>query len=68
MHTPHETPVLSAPLLTVKQAAELLNVSRSHLYAMMDRGELGYVKLGTSRRIARETLSKLVEKSVVSAR
>ena len=36
----------------VADAAQFLALSRSKLYAMMDAGELPYVKIGRSRRIS----------------
>ncbi len=46
-------------LLTVREAAAFLRISRSSLYATMDRGELAFVKLGRSRRIPRRALVEL---------
>ena len=43
-------------LLTVKQVARRLNVSRSHVYNLMHEAELPYVKIGGAYRISRETL------------
>ncbi len=38
-------------LLTVREAADFLRLSRSTIYLFMDQGELVFVKLGRSRRI-----------------
>lgn len=38
-------------MLTVKEVAALLSVSRQTVYAMMDRGELSYVQMPAFRRI-----------------
>jgi excisionase family DNA binding protein len=38
-------------LVSVVEAARLLGMSRSFLYAAMERGELPYAKLGRSRRL-----------------
>ncbi len=46
-------------LMTVKEAAEFLRLSRSSVYVLMDHGELAFVKLGRSRRIPRRALVEL---------
>jgi excisionase family DNA binding protein len=43
----NEMPMLFTPV----QAAKIMNVSRSHVYSMMNKGELGSVNLGRCRRI-----------------
>ena len=50
-------------LVTVATASKLLGLSRSTIYAMMDKGELPYVKLGRARRLVRRDLAELVERS-----
>jgi len=42
-----EMPMLFTPV----QAAKIMNVSRSHVYTMMNKGELGSVNIGRCRRI-----------------
>ncbi len=51
--------LVSDGLLTVADAAAFLRVSRSSVYALMDRGELAYVKLGAARRIPKRALIAL---------
>ena len=38
-------------LVTPKEAASILEISISALYALMRRGELSYIKIGRSTRI-----------------
>jgi excisionase family DNA binding protein len=53
------------PLLRVTDAAQILKVSRSNIYQVMDRGDLPYVKIGKSRRIRPEDLARLIEQRTV---
>ncbi|MBE3597535.1 MAG: helix-turn-helix domain-containing protein [Limnochordaceae bacterium] len=53
-------------LLTVKQAAEFLGISRSQVYALMERGELPYVKIGSSRRIPKRALIAFAARHLVA--
>ncbi len=46
-------------LVTVAAAAVYLSLSRSTIYALMDKGELPYVKFGVSRRIPKRALIAL---------
>jgi excisionase family DNA binding protein len=49
-------------LATVREAEQYLNISRAKLYAMMEAGELAYIKLGKSRRIRWSALRALVDR------
>ena len=51
-------------LMTVREAAEFLRLSRSSVYALMDHGELAFVKLGRSRRIPRRALVELAARGL----
>jgi excisionase family DNA binding protein len=52
-------------LWTVPQASKFLGLSRSKVYAMMEAGQLAFVKLGSSRRIPRKAVIELVRSSLV---
>lgn len=46
-------------LVSVKEAAQFLALSRSTLYELMERGALIYTKLGRARRIPKRALIQL---------
>lgn len=52
-------------LRRVTEVAGFLGISRSKVYAMMDSGELAYVKLGKSRRVPWDAVLRLVEQNTV---
>ena len=52
-------------LLSLAEAQEFTRLSRSDIYARMDRGELPYCKLGRRRLIPRRALIELVYHSLV---
>ena len=58
------TQLVADGLLTVKEAAEFLRLSRSSVYALMDHGELAFVKLGRSRRIPRRAVIDLAARGL----
>ena len=51
-------------LMTVREAAVFLRLSRSTVYTLMDQGELPYVKLGRSRRIPKRALIELAARGL----
>ena len=53
-------------LVTIAAAGEFLGLSRATLYALMDRGELAYCKIGGARRIPRKALVALAERNLVA--
>lgn len=53
--------MLTDGLLDVREAAEFLRLGRSTVYALMDAGKLGYVRIGRSRRIPRRALVELAK-------
>jgi len=52
-----ELPMLYTPV----QAAKIMNVSRSHIYSMMNKGELGSVNLGRCRRITLQQMHEFID-------
>lgn len=48
--------LVAAGLMSIPQVEEFLSLSRSKLYALMDRGTLPFVKVGRSRRIPRRAV------------
>jgi excisionase family DNA binding protein len=53
----NEMPMLFTPV----QAAKIMNVSRSHVYSMMNKGELGSVNIGRCRRITIGQMNDFIE-------
>lgn len=49
------------PLLTAKQAAERLGVSRAKVYRLMTTGELKSVPIGGNRRIEQAALHEFID-------
>ncbi len=48
-------------LMTVKEAAEDARVARRSIYAIMERGELNYIKIGRLRRIPKTALAQIID-------
>ncbi len=57
--------LVSDGMLTVMEAAEFVGLGRTSLYALMERGELPYVKFGSARRIPRRALVALAARHLV---
>ena len=62
--TNERTDLVADGLLTVREAAGFLRLSRSTIYLFMDRGELVFVKLGRSRRIPKRALVELAARGL----
>ena len=52
-------------MLRLSEAGDFLGISRSALYQLMERGELPYTKIGTSRRIPKQALMELAASGLV---
>lgn len=55
-------------LLTVREAVDFVRLSRSDLYARMERGELAYCKLGRRRFLFRQALIDIIDRGTVACR
>jgi excisionase family DNA binding protein len=53
-------------LLTAKQVADILNISKSKAYQFMQLGEIPTVRIGKSRRVRPEDLIKYIENNTYS--
>lgn len=54
-------------LVTVREAADVLHIGRSLLYALMGTGQLSYIQIGRTRRIRPSDLTKLMADHTVGA-
>ena len=60
-----ESPIIqSVRLLKATEVAEILNVSRSMAYMLMERGDLRTVVIGAARRVRPQDLETFIEKSL----
>lgn len=48
--------------VSVAEAANMLSLSRSKVYLMMDAGDIPYLKFGRSRRIALDDLRRVLDR------
>jgi excisionase family DNA binding protein len=51
-------------LLTVEQAAEELQIGRTKMFALLDRGEVASIKVGGSRRVPYDELVTYVKRLI----
>ena len=56
-----------AILLRTEEAARMLRVSRSAIYALLNSGELPSITIGARRRIPRDALDEYVARQLASA-
>lgn len=52
-----DIPILFTPV----QTAKIMGISRSQVYVLMNRGELGSVNIGRSRRITRQQMDDFIQ-------
>jgi hypothetical protein len=57
--------LLEDGVMTVPEGQDFSRLSRSALYALMERGELAYLKLGKRRMIPRRALVQMMERGLV---
>lgn len=53
-------PINGRLLLTVSEAATALRISRSSIYRLFEAGELGWVQIGASRRVASAEIHRFI--------
>ena len=51
-------------MLKAAEVAELLNISRAHVYNLMKRGELPFVKVGESLRVRPKDLARYIDENM----
>ena len=56
---------MEARLLKSDEVAEILQISRSMAYALMKRGDIPTVRIGTSVRVRPEDLDKYIKDNVI---
>jgi excisionase family DNA binding protein len=54
--------LLPEQLLTVRQAAERLNISTASLYKLCAQNQLAYVRVGNAVRFPKEDLAQMIRK------
>lgn len=57
--------MIESGMMTVKEAANFLRLSRSTLYTLMDQGKLCYSKIGGSRRIPSKAIHLLAATNLI---
>lgn len=48
--------VIADGFISVREAADFLGLSRSTLYALMEKGKMPFAKIGSARRVPRRAL------------
>ena len=52
-----EIPILFTPV----QTAKIMGISRSQVYVLMNRGQLGSINIGRSRRITKQQMDTFIQ-------
>jgi excisionase family DNA binding protein len=60
MKTDKKEKLLSEGVVTISEASRISGLGRTYLYTLMDRGELGYCKVGKRRLIPRAEITRLL--------
>jgi excisionase family DNA binding protein len=55
-------------LLSIKEAAAHLGISRTILYDLLNRGEVEFVRIGSRRLVSREALNRFIEANTSTGR
>jgi excisionase family DNA binding protein len=63
---PTREEIAAGDFITVKRAKERLGVTDTHVYALMDRGELAYGRWGRARRVSVVSLEHYIRKNLVA--
>jgi len=58
--TAKEPKAITDPFLTVTQVAEILGLSKTATYALLNNGDLSYHRLGKIRRVRQSVLDKYI--------
>lgn len=56
---------VESPLLTVNEAAAKFRIGRTLVYKLMEQGELGYVKIGRTRRVRMDEVDALIARNYI---
>ena len=54
-------------LLTIPEVATALRISRSSVYRLFDGGELGWVRVGSTRRVSSAEISRFIAEHTEAA-